>query len=100
MNIQHISTMRERREASMVTGRDRLFSLSWDNSKLRIDPRERYKKREARGVHFSPEHAAEYGIAICLNNGNSFTTMSELEHHLEVAGKYEIVYDDEVNSDG
>lgn len=72
-----------------TTGQDRLFSLTWDNSKLRIDPRERQKKREARGTHYANGY-------VTLNNGNVFESMSELEHHLEVSGKYELTYDDEV----
>jgi hypothetical protein len=68
--------------------KERLFTLTWTNSKLNLAPSEKQRKREARGIRFTN------GL-IALDNGSTFERMSELEHHLEKAGTYTIVYDDE-----
>lgn len=73
--------------------RERLFTVKWDNSKLRIDPRERWKHREARGCHF-------VSGSIALETGSFFESMSDLTHHLEKAGTFELLYDDEEDDDG
>ena len=66
----------------------RLFYLKWNNSKMRISETERTKPRACTGCHFA-------NGMIALENGAMFTTMSELKHHLELAGTYELTYEDE-----
>lgn len=66
---------------------DRLFSLEWDNAKLKIAPVERYRKREARGTHYATGY-------VTLDNGAVYETMSEMREVLSVNGNFSIAYDD------
>ncbi|GAC1668381.1 MAG: hypothetical protein PVS3B3_38850 [Ktedonobacteraceae bacterium] len=71
----------------MSTAVARLFSLKWNNSKMKINPVERHKPRACVGVHFANGF-------IALENGACFSSMGELEHHLGLAGTYELTYED------
>lgn len=71
-----------------MSSKSRLFTLHWDNSKIRIQPTERYKQREVEGIHW------RNGL-ISLMNGAVYANMDEMEHTLGTAGKFRVVYDDE-----
>lgn len=85
-----IAEKREMRLASNVTGRDRLFTVRYDASKL-LEMRgkaERYQRHEVRGTHYAN------GL-VTLHTGVIFDYMGQLHEHFEVAGWYELIYDDE-----
>lgn len=66
----------------------RVFLVCWDNSKTRTRDSRKNEKHEAWGVAFPNGFVA-------LDNGATFSMMSELHHMLDLKGSYEIKYLDE-----
>jgi hypothetical protein len=72
-----------------MTTKTRLFTLTWDNSKIpNLEYETRFHPRTAEGVHFAT------GI-VALDNGVLYEDMGRLERHLKAYGKCHVQYHDE-----
>ncbi len=67
------------------------FTLNWDNSKLPIQPVERWKQRTCTGKKYA-------NGSITLDNGAMFSDMAEMEYVCGLNGKYAVAFEQEVVS--
>jgi hypothetical protein len=66
----------------------RLFTLTWDNSKIpNLEYETRFHPRQCDGVHFAT------GV-VALDNGVMHESMNALERHLNAYGKCQVQYHD------
>ena len=72
-----------------MTTKTRLFTLTWDNSKIpNLEYETRFHPRTCDGVHFAT------GV-VALDNGVMYEDMGQLERHLNAYGKCQVQYHDE-----
>lgn len=72
-----------------MTTKTRLFTLTWDNSKIpNLEYETRFHPRTCDGVHFAT------GV-VALDNGVMYESMNALERNLTAYGKCRVQYHDE-----
>lgn len=72
-----------------MTIKTRLFTLTWDNSKIpNLSYETRFHPRTCDGVHFAT------GV-VALDNGVMYEDMGQLERNLNAYGKCHVRYHDE-----
>jgi hypothetical protein len=68
----------------------RLFTLTWDNSKIpNLEYEQRFHPRTCDGVHFATGF-------VSLDNGVTYESMGQLERNLNAYGKCHVQYHDEL----
>jgi len=89
------------RSAKRASARPRLFTLTYDRTKLKsANPvtRLEYQKRlMVWGAQFP--HTGDFPDSVCLQNGTSFLSLIDLDEHFSSMGAYVIEWQDEQESE-